>query len=255
MAIGYRFGEERTDSMPAWTEGMAWQMDGEYFVAVSCNSTGKLKIFDSADQNTNIIVYDVTYTAVGGAVTSLSKRRSNSTVTGIASMLSPSSIGEASEIKGIVTTRLMNPTSLDLLLAGWELGVNQVFAPAFAIYTLPVGSLLAQKRVRKLITALPVSALWLLVPANTAFAFLAITLAAIAWRTTNTDIQQVRARLGIPGLAAGLFEKNSENRVVASNKNLFHENDDGASPLFVVGVEQTVTGGMAWSLREKQTGQ
>ncbi|KAI4641920.1 uncharacterized protein J4E78_010350 [Alternaria triticimaculans] len=76
----------------------------------------------------------------------------------------------------------------------------------------------------------------------------------MAWMVADQDVHQVRTRLGVPGLAAALFERNSENRIVKSDKELYQENDKDGLPLVLVGVQHTVTGGMAWSLRDNQTG-
>jgi len=132
--------------------------------------------------------------------------------------------------------------------------MSTIFALPLVVHTVPADSILVQTRARKIMTRAPVAAVWLLVLANLFFAVLGIGLAIMAWRTADQDIYQVRTRLGVPGLAAALFERNSENRIVKSDKELFQENDKDGLPLVLVGVQHTVTGGMAWSLRDNQTG-
>ncbi|KAI4613440.1 uncharacterized protein J4E87_009907 [Alternaria ethzedia] len=122
------------------------------------------------------------------------------------------------------------------------------------IYTVPADSIVVQTRARKIMTSVPVAAVWLLVLANLFFAALGTGIAIMAWMVADQDVHQVRTRLGVPGLAAALFERNSENRIVKSDKELYQENDKDGLSLVLVGVQHTVTGGMAWSLRDNQTG-
>jgi hypothetical protein len=132
--------------------------------------------------------------------------------------------------------------------------MSTLFATPLVVHTIPIDSLLVQTRARKIITIVPVAAVWSLVFANLFFAALGIGVTIVAWRTADQDIHQVRARLGVPGLAAALFERNSENRIVKSDRELFHENDEDGISLVLVGVQQTVTGGTAWALCDNQTG-
>ncbi|KAI4647715.1 hypothetical protein J4E93_004125 [Alternaria ventricosa] len=141
----------------------------------------------------------------------------------------------------------------DMIGKAWPLD------PTYPSYTMVVAcnttdSILVQTRARKIMTRAPVAAVWLLVLANLSFAALEIGLAVMAWMAADQDVHQVRTRLGVPGLAAALFERNSENRIVKSDKELYQENDKDGLPLVLVGVQHTVTGGMAWSLRDNQTG-
>jgi hypothetical protein len=132
--------------------------------------------------------------------------------------------------------------------------MSTLFITTMAAYTVPSDSILIQTRAQKIMTRVPVAAIWLLVLANLFFAALGIGLAIMAWMAADQEVHQVRSRLGVPGLAAALFERNSENRIVKSDKELFQENDKDGLPLVLVGVQHTVTGGMAWSLRDNQTG-
>jgi hypothetical protein len=91
----------------------------------------------------------------------------------------------------------------------------------------------------------PVAAFWLLFHANLFFAALGIGLAVMAWMTPDQDIYQGKTRLGVPVLAAALFERNSENRIVKSDKELFQENSKSELPLVLVGVQHSATAGMA----------
>jgi hypothetical protein len=199
-------------------------------------------------------VYDVEYSTAGGIIKSLKTQKSNATVSSI-----PISVGLDT---AAVTTRhkidvetVVNPlVSLDSWISDYELAMSTLFTEPLAAFTLPADSILVQTRAKKILTRVPVAAVWLLVLANLFFAALGIGLAIMAWMAADQDVHQVKTRLGVPGLAAALFEKNSENRIVKSDRELFQENDKDGLPLVLVGVQHTVTGGMAWSLRDNQTG-
>jgi hypothetical protein len=199
-------------------------------------------------------VYDVTYSTAGGVVKSLMRKESNATVAGIPILASIDSLGMFGQLKYELLRRVNPPVSLASWMSNFELAMSTLFATPLAVHTVPADSLLVQTRVEKIMTRVPVAAVWLLVLANLFFAALGIGLSIMAWRTANQDVHQVRTRLGVPGLAAALFERNSENRIVRSDKELFQENDTDGLPLVLVGVQHTVTGGMAWSLRDNQTG-
>jgi hypothetical protein len=196
----------------------------------------------------------VTYSAAGGVVKSLTAQKSNATVAGIPIL---GSVGGASLAERLFSEllRVVNPpSSLDSWISDFELAMSALFATPLVVYTMPSDSILVQTRARKIMTRVPVAAVWLLVLANLFFAALGIGLAIMASMSADQDIYQVRTRLSVPGLAAALFERNSENRIVNSDKELFQENDKDGLPLVLVGVQHTVTGGMAWSLRDNQTG-
>jgi hypothetical protein len=99
-----------------------------------------------------------------------------------------------------------------------ELAMSTLFATPLAAFTVPSYSLLVQTRNQKIMTRVPVAAVSLLILANLFFAALGIGLAIMAWMAADQDIQQVKTRLGVPGLAAALFERNSENRIVKSDR-------------------------------------
>jgi hypothetical protein len=196
----------------------------------------------------------VTYSTADSVVKSLVTQESNSTVASIPILPSLDSQQIFWQLKYEIL-RTVNPAvSFDSWISNFELAMSILFATPLRVYTVPVDSLLVQTRAQKIMTRVPVAAVWLLVLANLFFAALGIGLASIAWMTADKDIHQVRTRLGVPGLAAALFERNSENRIVKSDKELFQENDKDGLPLVLVGVQHTVTGGMAWSLRDNQTG-
>jgi len=184
----------------------------------------------------------------------LEAHESKSTVAGISILPSVDSMGNLADFKFSVLRQVNPPVSLGKWISDLELGMSTSFALPLLVHTVPADSILVQTRARKIMTRAPVAAVWLLVLANLFFAALGIGLAVMAWIAADQDVHQVRTRLGVPGLAAALFERNSENRIVKSDKELYQENDKDGLPLVLVGVQHTVTGGMAWSLRDNQTG-
>jgi hypothetical protein len=159
------------------------------------------------------------------------------------------------DLKYAVSRFVNPPTSLDTWISAYEIAMSTLFATPLAVHTVPTNSLLVQSRVRKIMTKVPVTAVWLLVLANMAFAMLGMGLTLMAWRTSDENTHQIRVRLGVPGLVAALFEKESEDRVVKTDRALFKENNDDDMSLSLVGVQRTATGGMAWVLRSSERSQ
>jgi hypothetical protein len=121
-----------------------------------------------------------------------------------------------------------------------------IFAMPLAVQSVPDASSVAQVRASKIITRVPVAALWLLVSANFAFATIAIVLASLAYRTSSNDVHQVHTRLSIPGLAAALFDESSNDKNAKSSSKLFDENCTAALSQVKIGMESTLAGGMTW---------
>ncbi|CAN9425534.1 unnamed protein product [Alternaria alternata] len=195
------------------------------------------------------------FTAIGGTITDVSARISNSTTAGIPILASLNSLGALMDLKYAVSRFVNPPTSLDTWISAYEIAMSTLFATPLAVHTVPTNSLLVQSRVRKIMTKVPVTAVWLLVLANMAFAILGMGLTLMAWRTSDENTHQIRVRLGVPGLVAALFEKESEDRVVETDRALLKENNDDDMPPTLVGVQRTATGGMAWVLRNSEISQ
>ncbi|CAN9148990.1 unnamed protein product [Alternaria alternata] len=246
----------RHQSLPDDMVGQAWPLKWGYFMVLSCNTTGQsiLRLSTSPAKKPHS-VYDVTYSAIGGIITDVSARISNSTTAGIPILASLNSLGALMDLKYAVSRFVNPPTSLDTWMSAYEIAMSTLFATPLAVHTVPTNSLLVQNRVRKIMTKVPVTAVWLLVLANMAFAILGMGLTLMAWRTSDENTHQIRVRLGVPGLVAALFEKESEDRVVETDRALFKENNDDDMPPTLVGVQRTATGGMAWVLRSSEISQ
>lgn len=246
----------RHQSLPDNMVGQAWSLKWGYYMVLSYNTTGQsMPWIPSFSANKCYLVYDVAYSAIGGIVNGVSAQTSNSTTAGIPILASMNDLGALMDLKYAVSRFVNPPSSLDSWVSSYEIAMSTLFATPLAVHTIPANSLLVQTRVKKIMTKVPVAAVWLLVLANMAFAAPGIGLTLMAWRTSDENTHQVRVRLGVPGLVAALFEKESEDRVVKSDRTLFQENDDNSILSSLVGVQQTATGGVAWSLRDDHVSQ
>jgi len=90
------------------------------------------------------------------------------------------------------------------------------------------------------------------VTANMGLAFIGVGLTIAALRNTGVDVHQVKVRMGIAGLAAALFEKESAGRRVYDGEKLFEENvEEGEKELKRVGVRRTDAGGVVFTVLEE----
>ncbi|CAN9248436.1 unnamed protein product, partial [Alternaria alternata] len=207
----------RHQSLPDNMMGQAWPLKWGYFMVLSCNTTD------------------------------VSAQISNSTTAGIPILASLNSLGALMDLK-YATSRFVNPpTSLDTWISAYEIALITLFATPLAVHTVPTNSLLVQNRVRKIMTKVPVTAVSALGTRKHGFCYSrdGIDLDGME-DITSENIHQIGIRLSVPGLVAALFEKESEDRVVETDRALFKENNDDDMPPTLVGVQRTATGGMAW---------
>lgn len=194
-------------------------------------------------------VYDVTYTAVGGIVRSMTKTPSNGTTASIPIMPLVQTFGFSRNLHDSAMNRASRASSVQDWVSTYELEISKSFTMPLAVHTVPESSIRAQKRVSKVISRVPVASLWLLVLANLAFAGLAIVVAGIALKAADDDVHQAYVRLGVSGLVAALFEAESEERVVDSESELFQENEIGRTVCTAVSIHWTGAGSVAWVAR------
>ncbi|KAF2279921.1 uncharacterized protein EI97DRAFT_370045 [Westerdykella ornata] len=198
----------------------------------------------------NSTVWDVTYTVVGHTVTSLKKRKSNGTMAGIASMSSfPIAFFGAELSMAVVAAGTANDP--DGFIETYARETSKIYTRMLAAMTVTQPASLAQLRVSKIVTKLPVSALWILVVANMSFVALAFGLTILALMSASEDVYQVHTRLSITGLAAALFENSHAEKAVKSDSELFEESCPAKDrPLRKVGVRRTDTGGSSFHVME-----
>jgi hypothetical protein len=105
---------------------------------------------------------------------------------------------------------LFSRISFDDFLSSFALGQSRGYAFPLGSQTSPREALAVQQRASRLVTRLPVAALWLLVVANMGFVVLGVGLAVAAWLAARMDrngtVGQVKNRLDIAGFVSQLFE-------------------------------------------------
>jgi hypothetical protein len=83
---------------------------------------------------------------------------------------------------------------------------------------------------------------------------LAVTITVISLGAAqNVDVHQVHVRLGTSGIVAALFERQSQERVVKDDSELFQENDIDWKAPAEFGVQKTSQGGIKWVVRWHST--
>ncbi|KAF2110525.1 hypothetical protein BDV96DRAFT_635562 [Lophiotrema nucula] len=200
----------------------------------------------------NTTVWDATYTAVGHKVMSLEKTMSNGTMAGISSMTNLRSMGFFGARFMTTTLAASTAETPEEAIEIYSSGSSKIFTYSLAAQTTSQPAILAQTRTTKIVTQLPVAALWLLVLSNVCFALLAIVLAVVALLSASETVYQVHTRLSIAGLVAALFEDRHYERAVKDDTDLFEETSEKDRPLKKVGVKRTNTGGSVFSLIEVQ---
>ncbi|KAI8931207.1 hypothetical protein NX059_011556 [Plenodomus lindquistii] len=152
-------------------------------------------------------VFDVDYTVVGGSVTQMTKRLSNSTVAGTSILLTLESIGQYRNADSLsqIRDRGYFASTFHEYYALYELAMARFHLMPLAAHTIPETSPTSQRRVKSIEAKVPAAALWSIVAANSLFAALALVVAILAWRASSDQVHQIQLRLGITGLTAALL--------------------------------------------------
>jgi hypothetical protein len=192
-------------------------------------------------------VLDVNVSFTDNKVKSLSASPSNGTVVAISSMPSIDSEGFLTLLSNIALREAnRNLSTVEEFTAKYELAMSKIFALWLVINTFPAPAHLVQRRVTKVITKLPMAALWLLVLANLLFALFAVVLAVLAIRNTSPEVREVHTRLTTTGLAAQLFDWKHSRRAARRDVEFFRENtglEEKEGVRKRVGIRQTEFGG------------
>lgn len=192
------------------------------------------------------VVWDLTYKSTGSEITILSKAASNGTLAGIASMPGTRQIGTLANIFQDESTGPLSRSSPDNFISSFELGMSKAYSYPLASQLSSRPSLLTQVRSSKVVTRLPVAALWTLVAANTLYAVLGMVIAICAMRKASAEVGQVQMRLGVAGFVAALFERAQFERVVASEEALFETSRKGSEKK--IAVVATDEGGSSFAM-------
>jgi hypothetical protein len=173
-------------------------------------------------------VWDLNYTAIDGAVTSVTKAKSNGTVSGIASMLMSEMFPYSYALsETLVSSAFASAANLDDLIVGMTRGMARNYIAPIGSQSTSRSALSVQTRVTKIVSRVPKIALWLLVSTNILYTILAISLAILALLVASPDTYQLRIRLSGVGLAAQLFEGAFSERAVKNEKELFENQGKG----------------------------
>ena len=198
-------------------------------------------------------VWDLDYTTLKGQVTNVTKRKSNSTTTGAASMVMSALLSYNPTGLTFINTAAGNAyTNADDYLVRISRGLAKLDLAGIASVADTRSAHLVQSRITKLVSRVPKTVLWILVTANSVYVVIAIALAVLAlWVTSdNCDVSQVRIRLSVVGLASQLLEGPVSERAVKDDKELFENQSANYSEQKKVKVTITEEGGAAFEVAE-----
>ncbi|KAF2442235.1 hypothetical protein P171DRAFT_487485 [Karstenula rhodostoma CBS 690.94] len=197
----------------------------------------------------NVTVWDMTYTKAGGQITSLTKFPSNGSTAGMASLPGTRFIGTLTNVFQDLSTGPESRSSPSAFIRAFEIGMSKAYSFPLASQLSSRASLAAQVRSSKVVTRLPVAALWTLVVANVGFAVLGLGLAVWAMRLASPDVHQTQMRLGVAGLAAALFDREKFEQSVSADDGLFAEKSgEGTVDVKRIGFKRTETGGSTFAV-------
>jgi hypothetical protein len=191
----------------------------------------------------------MTYVKVRGQITSLTKSASNGSTAGMASMPGTRFVGTLANVFQDLSTGPESRSSPSAFISAFEIGMSKAYSFPLASQLSSRASLSAQVRSSKVVTRLPVAALWTLVVANVGFAILGVGLAIWAMRLASPAVHQTQMRLGVAGLAAALFDRETFEQSARGDNGLFSEKSErGAVDAKRIGFKQTETGGSTFAV-------
>ncbi|KAF2629852.1 hypothetical protein BU25DRAFT_336057 [Macroventuria anomochaeta] len=197
----------------------------------------------------NITVWDLTYASVESKITILSQSLSNGSTAGISSMPGTRFIGTLANIFQDESTGPVSRSSPDNFIRSFEMGMSKAYSYPLASQTIGQPSLLAQARLSKIVTKLPIAGFWFLIGANMGFAVLGLAVGIGAVRKTTETIGQVQMRLGLVGLVAALFDRRQFEKAAKCDEELFEEvSMEDKSSTKRVAVMETREGGASFAL-------
>ncbi|KAK7191620.1 hypothetical protein PSPO01_02069 [Paraphaeosphaeria sporulosa] len=197
----------------------------------------------------NVTVWDITYVKAGGQITSLTKSLSNGSIAGMTSMPGTRFLGTLANVFQDLSTGPESRSSPSAFIRAFEIGMSKAYSFPLASQLSSRASLAAQVRSSKVVTRLPVAALWTLVVANVGFAALGLGLAIWAMRLASPDVHQTQMRLGVAGLAAALFDREKFEQSANAEDALFAEKSGNEGvDVKRIGFKRTETGGSTFAV-------
>ncbi|KAF1975318.1 hypothetical protein BU23DRAFT_634502 [Bimuria novae-zelandiae CBS 107.79] len=134
-------------------------------------------------------------------------------------------------------------SSPSAMIRAFELDMSKAYSLPLASQLSPRASLLAQVRTSKVVTRLPVAALWTLVIANLGFALLGVGLAGWALTKAGPGVHQVQC------LTSALFDREKFEQSARAVDGLFTEKTaKDQVDVKRIGFKRTSTGGSAFTV-------
>ncbi|ORY07935.1 hypothetical protein BCR34DRAFT_590145 [Clohesyomyces aquaticus] len=199
----------------------------------------------------NVSVWDITYTASSLNITSLNPTLSNGSTSGLSSLPGTRFLGTLSNVFQDLSTGPLSRVSPSGFIRSFELGMAKAYSFPLASQLSSRPALEVQERTSKVVTRLPMSALWFLVLANLSYAVLGLALAVWAMLrvSRSPEAHQVQMRLSVAGLAAALFDREMFEQEAETDEGLFEEKRRmGIGAGKRVGVRMTEMGGSAFEV-------
>jgi hypothetical protein len=190
----------------------------------------------------------MTYKSVASNITILNKAPSNGSTSGIASMPGTRFVGSLANIFQDESTGPFSRSSPTNFIRAFELGMSKAYSYPLASQMSVRPSLLAQERTSKVVTRLPVAALWILVTTNLVYAALGLSIAIYALMRVTEDVGQVQMRLSVTGLVAALFDRQRFEKAVSGEEELFEEKTMGNAGMKTIAFAKTKEGGFWFAL-------
>ncbi|KAF2658707.1 hypothetical protein K491DRAFT_776247 [Lophiostoma macrostomum CBS 122681] len=227
------FGDTYSKVDPNQTNDYILQVLGVNFLMYNCNAS----------------VWDLNYTVVASQVTSITKRRSNSTTAGIVSMPTAQMWGDTADFTNNVIGGVNAlAQSGDEFTKYYMREMARGYSVALATQLSARPALSVQARSSKIVSKVPKAALWLLITANLVFAIVAVGLSALAISVASSDVHQLRMRMNVAGLTSHLFEGEHAEKKVRDEEDLFEEHGGDRDEVRRVGVSRTATGGVRFDV-------
>jgi hypothetical protein len=129
-------------------------------------------------------------------------------------------IGTLANIFQDESTGPLSRTSPENFIRSFELGMSKAYSYPLASQMSDRPSILVQKRVTKVVTSLPVIALWFLVASNLVYALLGWAIAFYAMLRVTAEVAEVQTMLSVDGLVAALFAREQVEPVANEGKDM-----------------------------------
>jgi hypothetical protein len=136
------------------------------------------------------------------------------------------------------STGPLSRSSPENFIHSFEIGMSKAYSYPLASQMSSRPSILVQRRITKVVTKLPVTALWFLVTANVLYALLGWIIALCAIVKVSEEVGRVQMKLSVDGLVAALFAREEAHESRIEHPVGTEDNIDDTRKVAVVVVEQ-----------------